>query len=198
MNVLTVRDNTGQVVRSELCDGLGRIEVGRLLWGGGTVTLMAMPGYQLNGHRFDCRCGTCRPDLYVTSTWMPNHDPRGGEWHHGRPTELPRPQARQPVRTQRQGPLGRPVNRWVSQRRKALAIAALGLAEVAAYIIADPGELPKWVVTAAAAVNVLGVYWMPRNAQPVRREDLARKVDYLSQPTRHVRRERDDRPGTIP
>lgn len=65
MNVLTVRDNAGQVVRSELLDGLGSIEVGHLLRGGGTVTLMPMAGYQLNGHREDCRCGTCRPDLHI-------------------------------------------------------------------------------------------------------------------------------------
>lgn len=75
MNILTVRDNTGQVVRSELTDGMGRIEVGHLLRDGSTVTLMAMAGYQLNGHRSDCRCGTCRPDLYVTSAWVPTYDP---------------------------------------------------------------------------------------------------------------------------
>lgn len=23
------------------------------------------PGYQLNGHRVDCRCSTCRPDLHL-------------------------------------------------------------------------------------------------------------------------------------
>lgn len=29
-----------------------------------TVTLMPEPGWQLNGHRMDCRCETCRPDIF--------------------------------------------------------------------------------------------------------------------------------------
>jgi len=64
MNVLTIRDNNGTVVRSELVDGYGPIDVG-LVRGGGTASLTPLPGYRLNGHRFDCRCGTCRPDLHV-------------------------------------------------------------------------------------------------------------------------------------
>lgn len=62
MNVLTIHDNHGTIVRSELVDGIGPINVG-LLHGGGTITLLPMAGYQLNGHRWDCRCVTCRPDL---------------------------------------------------------------------------------------------------------------------------------------
>ena len=49
--------------------------------------------------------------------------------------------------------------------------------------------MPPWIVALAAAVNTFGVYIMPRNAQPVTRGDVARKVDYLAQPTQHVRRE---------
>jgi hypothetical protein len=77
------------------------------------------------------------------------------------------------------------VSRWIAAHRKALAIALLGLVEVAAYIIADPGELPDWVITLAAVVNVLGVYLAPRNATPVAsRRDLADRVTRV--------RERDD------
>jgi hypothetical protein len=82
------------------------------------------------------------------------------------------------------------MRRFIAGHRKALAIAVLGVLEVAAYVIADPGELPDWVVTAATVANILGVYFAPRNAQPVTREDLQRKVDYLARPPRqHVRRE---------
>jgi len=81
------------------------------------------------------------------------------------------------------------MRRWVAGHRKALAIAGLGVLELSAYILADPRNVPPWVVALAAAVNTFGVYIMPRNAQPVTRGDVARKVDYLSQPTRHVRRE---------
>jgi type IV secretory pathway protease TraF len=85
------------------------------------------------------------------------------------------------------------MRRFVAGHRKALAIAVLGALELAAYIIADPAELPDWVVTAATVANVLGVYFTPRNAQPVSREDLQRKVDYLARPPRrHVRREDRD------
>lgn len=69
------------------------------------------------------------------------------------------------------------MRRFVARHRKALAIAFLGAVEVAAYIIADPGELPEWVITVAALVNVLGVYLAPKNAQPVTsRQDLAGRV----------------------
>jgi type IV secretory pathway protease TraF len=81
------------------------------------------------------------------------------------------------------------MRRFISGHRKALAIAVLGVLEVAAYIAADPRDLPSWVVTGALAVNALAVYTV-RNAQPVTREDLQRKVDYLARPPRqHVRRE---------
>jgi hypothetical protein len=83
------------------------------------------------------------------------------------------------------------MRRWVAAHRKALAIALLGVLEVAAYVIADPGELPDWVVTLAAAVNVLGVYLAPRNAGRVTREDLRRATDYFGdqRQERHVRRD---------
>jgi hypothetical protein len=69
------------------------------------------------------------------------------------------------------------MRRWIAEHRKSLAIALLGVLEVAAYIVADPGELPKWVVTVAAVINVLGVYLAPRNAPPVRsRKELADRV----------------------
>jgi type IV secretory pathway protease TraF len=68
------------------------------------------------------------------------------------------------------------LRRWVAAHRKLLAIALLGLVELAAYVLADPGELPDWVVTAAVAVNALGVYLAPRNATPVSRDDLKRTV----------------------
>jgi type IV secretory pathway protease TraF len=63
----------------------------------------------------------------------------------------------------------------LARYRKALTIGLLGLVEVAAYIVADPRELPPWVVTAAAAINTLAVFWV-RNARPVTRADLAREV----------------------
>jgi type IV secretory pathway protease TraF len=79
--------------------------------------------------------------------------------------------------------------RGLARYRKTLAAVLLGLAEVAAYVAADPRDLPSWVVTAALAVNALAVYGV-RNAQPVTRDDLQRRVDYLARPPRqHVRRE---------
>jgi hypothetical protein len=81
--------------------------------------------------------------------------------------------------------------RFVAAHRKALAIAVLGLLELAAYILADPGELPDWVVTAAVVVNTLGVYLAPRNATRVTREDLKRQTDHPLTRARHIR-ERDD------
>jgi len=49
--------------------------------------------------------------------------------------------------------------------RKFLAVALLGLVELAAYVVADPRNLPSWVVTGALAVNALAVYWV-RNQPP--------------------------------
>jgi hypothetical protein len=52
-----------------------------------------------------------------------------------------------------------------AQARKAIAVAALGLAQLAAYIIADPTNLPPWVVAAAGIINTLAVFWV-RNDPP--------------------------------
>jgi len=90
--------------------------------------------------------------------------------------------------------------------RKTLVAVVLGLVELAAYIAADPRDLPAWVVSAALAINAFGV-WYIRNDRPVTREDLARKVDYHRTPTpprrddvagpprRHVQGDHPDRPG---
>ena len=60
--------------------------------------------------------------------------------------------------------------------RKAIAVGLLGLVQLAAYIVADPRDLPPWVVTAAAAVNTLAVFWV-RNDQPPRsRKDLIEQL----------------------
>ena len=66
------------------------------------------------------------------------------------------------------------MSRW-ARYRKAITIGLLGLVEVAAYIAADPRDLPPWVVTAAAVTNTLAVYFV-RNARPVTKADLAREV----------------------
>lgn len=49
--------------------------------------------------------------------------------------------------------------------RKTLAAGLLGVVELAAYIAADPRDLPSWVVTAALAVNAAAVYFV-RNQPP--------------------------------
>jgi hypothetical protein len=54
--------------------------------------------------------------------------------------------------------------RW-ARYRKTFAAALLGLVELAAYIAADPRDLPSWVVTGALATNALAVYVI-RNQQP--------------------------------
>lgn len=54
--------------------------------------------------------------------------------------------------------------RW-SRYRKTLAAAVLGLVELAAYIAADPRDLPSWVVTGALAINALAVFYV-RNTLP--------------------------------
>ena len=55
----------------------------------------------------------------------------------------------------------------MSQYRKALAALLLAVVQVAAYIIADPVDLPPWVVAAAGLVNTAAVYGI-RNAPPPR------------------------------
>lgn len=69
------------------------------------------------------------------------------------------------------------MRRWIAEHRKALTIAGLGLLQLAAYIVADPRNLPPWVVTLAVAVNTIGVYAV-RNApqKPPTRRDLADRV----------------------
>jgi hypothetical protein len=64
VNLLHIRDGQGRVIRTEFLDGFSTVNLG-LLPGGGTATIVPMPGYQLNGHLYDCRCGTCRPDLQL-------------------------------------------------------------------------------------------------------------------------------------
>ncbi len=62
MNILTVRDAHGRVVHEQQVDPTETIQ---WTWTAGeTVTLGAPFGWQLNGHRFDCRCSTCRPDIW--------------------------------------------------------------------------------------------------------------------------------------
>jgi hypothetical protein len=72
--------------------------------------------------------------------------------------------------------------RNLAKYRKAITIGLLGLVELAAYIAADPRDLPPWVVAAAAIINTIGVLWV-RNDRPVTREDLKRTADYPG-PTR--------------
>jgi hypothetical protein len=77
--------------------------------------------------------------------------------------------------------------RW-GRYRKTFTIAGLGLLQLAAFIVADPRTLPPWVVSAAVAVNTIGVF-IVRNDQPATsRQDLAGRVG-----TRAVRPE-DRRP----
>ena len=79
MNILTIRDATGRLV-SERPVPEGTIVFTwphPVLGPEVSVTIAPPPGYQLNGHRIDCRCGTCRPDLYITSAWVPSYDPWG-------------------------------------------------------------------------------------------------------------------------
>jgi hypothetical protein len=65
MNLLEVCDEYGRVIRADLIDGTSVTDID--LAHGGTVTIMPMPGYQLNGHRWDCRCRACRPDIACLS-----------------------------------------------------------------------------------------------------------------------------------
>ena len=59
------------------------------------------------------------------------------------------------------------MSRWIAEHRKTLTIAGLGILQLAAYVVADPRDLPAWVVTVAVAVNTLGVYAI-RNAPAAR------------------------------
>jgi hypothetical protein len=62
MNILTVRDASGRVVRETPIDSSTTIQYA--LGDGLSYSIMAPPGYKLNGHRIDCRCETCRPDIW--------------------------------------------------------------------------------------------------------------------------------------
>ena len=42
--------------------------------------------------------------------------------------------------------------------RKAAVAVGLGVAEVAAYVVANPADLPGWVVGAAVGVNAAAVF----------------------------------------
>ena len=85
------------------------------------------------------------------------------------------------------------MRRWAAAHAKLLAIALAGVVELAAYVVADPGALPSWVVTVAVVVNALAVYAAPKNRQQVTRDDLKRAVDYFGEAGReqHVRREQE-------
>ena len=55
-----------------------------------------------------------------------------------------------------------------AQYRKALAVLALAVVQVAAYIVADPTDLPAWVVAAAGLVNTLAVWWVRNDPMPAK------------------------------
>jgi hypothetical protein len=60
--------------------------------------------------------------------------------------------------------------------RKFFIAAGLGVLEAAAYIAADPHDLPSWVVTGALAVNAIGVLWVRNRPPPSAEVLLARRV----------------------
>jgi hypothetical protein len=64
----------------------------------------------------------------------------------------------------------------LARARKFLVVAGLGLLEAAAYIVADPRDLPAWVVTGALAVNAASVYWVRNRPAPSAEALLARRV----------------------
>lgn len=64
------------------------------------------------------------------------------------------------------------MSRWVAEHRKALTVLGLGLLQLAAYVVADPRNLPPWVVSVAVAVNTIGVWWVRNAPQRVSRDDL--------------------------
>jgi hypothetical protein len=64
----------------------------------------------------------------------------------------------------------------LARMRKFLVVAALGVLEAAAYIAADPRDLPAWVVTGALAVNAASVYWVRNRPPPSAEVLLARRV----------------------
>jgi hypothetical protein len=80
--------------------------------------------------------------------------------------------------------------RNLGKYRKAISVGLLALVQLAAYIVADPRDLPAWVVAAAGLINTLAVWWV-RNDRPVTREDLKRQTDHPLTRARHIR-ERDD------
>jgi hypothetical protein len=86
------------------------------------------------------------------------------------------------------------MNRWIAEHRKTLTIAGLGILQLAAYVAADPRNLPSWVVTLAVAVNTIGVYAVRNDLPPRSRRDLVDRVG-----TRVARPdERPRRPFEIP
>jgi hypothetical protein len=64
----------------------------------------------------------------------------------------------------------------LARMRKFLVVAAFGLLEAAAYVAADPRDLPAWVVTGALAVNAAGVYFVRNRPPPSAEALLARRV----------------------
>jgi hypothetical protein len=64
----------------------------------------------------------------------------------------------------------------LARMRKFLVVAALGVLEAAAYVAADPRDLPAWVVTGALAVNAAGVYFVRNRPPPSAEALLARRV----------------------
>ena len=54
-----------------------------------------------------------------------------------------------------------------AQYRKAIAVFVLAVVQVAAYVIANPTDLPAWVVGVAGLVNTAAVYWI-RNDPPAK------------------------------
>jgi hypothetical protein len=64
----------------------------------------------------------------------------------------------------------------LARMRKFLVVASLGLLEAAAYVAADPRDLPAWVVTGALAVNAAGVYFVRNRPAPSAEALLAQRV----------------------
>jgi hypothetical protein len=62
MNVLKEYDADGQLVR-ERPVGVGEV-VDFSVPSDHRWSLEPEPGFQLNGHRVDCRCAACRPDIW--------------------------------------------------------------------------------------------------------------------------------------
>jgi hypothetical protein len=93
--------------------------------------------------------------------------------------------------------------RWRRIAKFLVALAIPVAQTVQAALTDDTITSNEWTKIGMALAGALLV-WLVPNSRPVTREDLARQVDYHSQPTRHVRREqerrvsrrRNDPPGT--